>query len=260
MTDRQRDDEYLRARKLAYSLDKRRLERIRSGSYVIKDIPEYLRLMREHGFNPESREHCVLVAETLEQRLEHGKSEEIILGEKGLGDTSFMINYSTTGMIKYSGKIYRQECKELELELKNIFKQFCNSEIFNYGWEQDIFNEPGARYYLRIKSGRNKLNVIQVFKDTYTCHGFMDLQISNNGFFGLTYISGAACNHIMDRGGIIIPKSLSFSAVAKNIYHFYIKSSKMPNSAETLNHYFRFFVSLPKKLKEVCEEKANIIL
>lgn len=264
MTDRQKDDEYNRARRLAYSVDKGRLERIRSGSYVIKDIPEYIRLMRKHGFNPESMEHCALIAETLEQRLEQEKSKEIILEEGGFSDTQFMISYSTTGMIEISRSAYSKICGETESKLEEIFGNFGNLGLFGHVWEEDIFNKIDSRYHLRIKSSSNNLEIVQVFKNGNAgcSHGFMDLKIFYGGLFSNNpRIDGYACSHIMEHGaGIIVPKSLPFGGTAKRIFNFYTKHYERGDGPETLEIYLRFFVNLPNRLKEVCEKKVNTLL
>lgn len=262
MTDRQKEDQYLRARKLAYSIQGGRLDRIRNGSEVLKNIYDYSRLMREHGFNPDSKEHCMLVAETLEQRLEQEKSTEMIAVNKDnlpsrLQENGILV-YSTTGMSGVDHELYNRECKRIESELKEIFKEFYHSGIFAYEWEEDIFNEPNSRYHLRIKSGEQKLNINQVFQSNNTCsHGFMDIKIKVHGIFRpKPIVDGYTCFHIR---GMAIDDYKFFKHDARDAYSFYTKRSKMPNGDERLNYYFSFFRLLPEMLKQVCIKKVNML-
>lgn len=264
MTDRQREDEYIRARKLAYSINGDRLERIKNGSDVLRNIYDYSRLMREHGFNPDSREHCMLVAETLEQRLESEKSTEMIIQDdlhSRLQENGILV-FSTTGMSGVDKELYNTECKRIKSELKEIFKDFYHSGIFSYEWEEDIFNEHNSRYHLRIKFGEQKLDINQVFQSNNNAcsHGFMDIKIEDLGIFRLKpIVMGHTCSHIENKWDIIIDSYKPFKYAARDAYSFYTKRSKMPNGEERLNYYFSFFRLLPEMLKQVCVKKVNML-
>ncbi len=265
MTDRQKDDEYTRARKLAYNINSGRLDRIRNGSDVLKNLYDYSRLMREHGFNPDSREHCLLIAETLEQRLEQEKSAEMITENKDylLGpEKDGIMVYTTSGASGVDEKSYKSECKRIKSELEGIFKQFYHSGLFEHEWEEDIFNETNARYYLRIKSGKQQLNINQVFRSNNSAcsHGFMDIKIYDDGIFRfMPKADYYACGHIMNKAMFNSDEMPGFYYAPKQAYLFYTKRSKMPNGEERLNYYFSFFRLLPDKLKQICVNKVNML-
>lgn len=171
-----------------------------------------------------------------------------------------MVSYSTTGSIEISHPAYNKICEETESKLEEIFGNFGKLGLFGHVWEEDIFNKPDSKYHLRIKSNSNKLEIVQVFKNgNRGCsHGFMNLKMFYGGLFGKKpSINGYACTHVMEHGaGIIVPECLPFCDTAKKVFNFYTKHYERGDGPEKLDLYLRFFVHLPDKLKEVCEEKA----
>ena len=75
MTDRIKEEEYLKAKRFAERVDGNYLEK---GVSALSQLPYFSGLMVESGLNPNSKEHCELAKQSLEEKLKAAGSEMIV--------------------------------------------------------------------------------------------------------------------------------------------------------------------------------------